>query len=32
VMLQNPHEFRPAIAAVSDNSDLGGQLFEYSFL
>jgi hypothetical protein len=30
--LQNSNEFRPAIAAMSDDADLGGQVIEYSFL
>jgi hypothetical protein len=32
VMLQNPNEFRPAIAAMSDDADVGRQVFDYSFL
>jgi hypothetical protein len=32
VMLQNSNEFRPAVPAVSDDADLGGQLTDYSSL
>jgi hypothetical protein len=32
VMLQNPNEFRPAIAPVSDDGDPALQMFVYSFL
>jgi hypothetical protein len=32
VMLQNPNEFRSAVATMSDNSDLNRQVIEYSFL
>jgi len=32
VMLQNPNEFRPAIAPVADDGDLALQMFVYSFL
>jgi hypothetical protein len=32
VMLQNPNEFRPAIAGIADNGDLALQMCIYSFL
>jgi len=32
VMLQNPNEFRPAIAAMSDDANVSRQVVEYSFL
>ena len=32
VMLQNSNEFRPAIAAMSDDADLERQVFDYSSL
>jgi hypothetical protein len=32
VMLQNPNEFRAAVAAMSNDADLGGQVVEYSSL
>jgi hypothetical protein len=32
VMLQKPNQFRSAVTAMSDDADLGGQVFEYSSL
>jgi hypothetical protein len=32
VMLQNSNEFRSTVSAVSDDTDLGGQLTDYSSL
>jgi hypothetical protein len=32
VMLQNPNEFRPAVAPIADDGDLALQMFVYSLL